>query len=415
MKSTIAQFAILIFLSAATSGCLAGSAASAAPQNALKSTSASAEQAPNQLRDFQTKLIKTAFEVATAIPLKPHIKSRSLAQRRVVQTLLELENPDRAIRLTEQIKNWHRGAAHAEVAVFLAERGHRQAALEQLAHAEQIARAIDTWHKDRILAHMAQALEHMEMPTGMEELTEGIAEHEAAKIHRTRSKVTKSEQYDAQLASLNELLGETDFDVKRQGLLGASALFDTFYADPQRRVEIEKSIRTAAKELPPTLKIELFLELANAAVEHDDETAAVRLVRECRELFENSAWRPRFGIPVSARIAKAAHRSGDNETAKSLVKQAENEYKLKGEEITNIYRAETLIPLAEALRLTDGVNAALAVYRQALDAAFVNPNSRPRAEDLSAICLSMAKAGVKPPESMWKRLDEKQNQLGSPW
>lgn len=415
MKSTIAQFAILIFLSAATSGCLAGSAASAEPQNALKRTSASAEQTAPQLHDFQIKLIETAFEVATAIPLKPHIKSRSLAQRRVVQTLLELENPDRAIRLTEQIKNWHRGAAHAEVAAFLAKRGDRHAAMEQLAHAEKIARAIDTWHKDRILAHMAQALEHMETPTGMKDLTEGIAEHEAAKIHRTRSTLTKPEQYAAQLTSLNELLGETDFDVKRQGLLGASALFDTFYADPQRRVEIEKSIRTAAKELPPTLKIELFLELANAAVEHGDEVAAVRLVRECRELFENSAWRPRFGIPVSARIAKAAHRSGDEETAALLIEQAQTEYERRGDEIVNIYRAEALLPLAEAVRTADGPKAALAVYRQAMDAAFVNPNSRPRAEDLSAICLSMAKAGVKPPESMWKRLDEKQNQLGSPW
>ncbi|MFW5893983.1 MAG: hypothetical protein ACOCUY_02490 [Verrucomicrobiota bacterium] len=415
MKSTFVQFAILIFLYAATLGTLAGPADSADPQAESKSESDSGEQAPHRLHDFQIKLLETAFEVASDIPVKPHIKSRSLAQRRVVQTLIELENPDMAIRSAEQIKNWHRGAAHAEVAAFLAERGDREAALEQLAQAEKIARAIDTWHKDRILAHMAQALEYVKAPSAMKNLTEGIAEHEAAKIHHVRSRLTKPERYAEQMASLNELLSETDFDVKRQALLGASALFDTFYADPERRDEIEENIRNAAEELPATLKIELFLQLADAALHHNDTAGAVKIVHECRKLFENAAWRPRFGIPVLARIAGTAHRAGDEKTAKSLIEQAKTEYQRKGEEIVNIYRAETLIPVAEAARLSEGENAARAIYRQAMEAAFLNPNSRPRAEDLSAVCLSMAKTGVKPTKSMWRRLDKLQAQLGNPW
>jgi hypothetical protein len=58
---------------------------------------------------------------------------------------------------------------------------------------------------------------------------------------------------------------------------------------------------------------------------------------------------------------------------------------------------------------------ALAVYKQAAEAAVENPNSRPRAEDLSAICLSMAKRTVEPDAALWARIREIKSALGEPW
>jgi hypothetical protein len=58
---------------------------------------------------------------------------------------------------------------------------------------------------------------------------------------------------------------------------------------------------------------------------------------------------------------------------------------------------------------------ALFVYRQAVEEGVENPNSRPRAEDLSATCCSMALHAVEPDAELWKRIRQISEQLGDPW
>jgi hypothetical protein len=45
----------------------------------------------------------------------------------------------------------------------------------------------------------------------------------------------------------------------------------------------------------------------------------------------------------------------------------------------------------------------------------VNPNSRPRADDLVDVCNSMARHGVEPDSKLTQRLKEVQASLRSPW
>lgn len=59
--------------------------------------------------------------------------------------------------------------------------------------------------------------------------------------------------------------------------------------------------------------------------------------------------------------------------------------------------------------------AALAVYKRAVEEGVHNPNSRPRAEDLSATCCSMALHGVEPDGSLWARMEDIRGRLGDPW
>ena len=61
------------------------------------------------------------------------------------------------------------------------------------------------------------------------------------------------------------------------------------------------------------------------------------------------------------------------------------------------------------------VDEARRVYRLAVDEGVVNPNSRPRADDLSATCLSMARADVEPDAEFLARLREVRENLGDPW
>ena len=47
---------------------------------------------------YQGELLDTAFEFATMIPVRPHIKDRSRTQAAVVEACLELDQPLRALR-----------------------------------------------------------------------------------------------------------------------------------------------------------------------------------------------------------------------------------------------------------------------------------------------------------------------------
>ena len=85
------------------------------------------------------------------------------------------------------------------------------------------------------------------------------------------------------------------------------------------------------------------------------------------------------------------------------------------QEIVNIWRAETLRPLAEVVFLMGQTERALALYARVLDLGQVNPNSRPRADDLVDTLSSMAALGVEPTPELWERITAVHAGLGAPW
>ena len=85
------------------------------------------------------------------------------------------------------------------------------------------------------------------------------------------------------------------------------------------------------------------------------------------------------------------------------------------EQIVDIYRAGVLRDLAEAESVMGDAASALALYAQAVEEGVHNINSRPRAEDLSATCRSMAVHGVAPDPELRERMAAIFEGLGSPW
>jgi hypothetical protein len=68
-------------------------------------------------------------------------------------------------------------------------------------------------------------------------------------------------------------------------------------------------------------------------------------------------------------------------------------YDAERDQIVNIYRATALRALAEALQTMGDGARSLAVYRRAVEEGNGNPNSRPRADDLTTTACSMALRG----------------------
>src|SRR5262249_42652516 len=83
--------------------------------------------------------------------------------------------------------------------------------------------------------------------------------------------------------------------------------------------------------------------------------------------------------------------------------------------IVDIYRAGALRKVAEAACAMDDAGTASTLYERALEEGVVNPNSRPRADDLVATCTSMAVRAVEPNARLRARTHEICDKLGNPW
>ena len=81
----------------------------------------------------------------------------------------------------------------------------------------------------------------------------------------------------------------------------------------------------------------------------------------------------------------------------------------------NIERVTALLPVAETYLEISDPGKALRLYKHIADEAVVNPNSRPRAMDLAAICRSLAVHGCAPDAELWNRLRQIRKDLNDPW
>jgi tetratricopeptide (TPR) repeat protein len=167
--------------------------------------------------------------------------------------------------------------------------------------------------------------------------------------------------------------------------------------------------------VPISNRIDLLIELAVISLDHSDPDKALDLVNEAEEIVDSADWRPRFEIPLRARLAELRFNAGDEEQARADLREALAMFDDNRGKIVNIYRAGALRPIAEAYQATGEPAAAREIYMRTLEAGIENPNSRPRAEDLMATCCSMALHAVEPDSKLLSRIREIHDGLGDPW
>jgi hypothetical protein len=243
----------------------------------------------------------------------------------------------------------------------------------------------------------------------------GVEASESGKVARVEATLCTEDTFVSQVEELDRLIATGDFDAVKNALYVYAELFNRFYDNTERRLQMGEKIKTSWKQMPVFIRIELLLELADFALGHADQPKALGLVNEAKTILDEHIWPPEYRIPLAARIVECRFRSGDEEAARSAAADLRTLYNQHQSEIINIDKAETLIPVAEAFQTMGNSAEALAVYKQAVEAAVENPNSRPHAEDLSAICLSMAKRLVEPDAALWARIREIKGALGDPW
>lgn len=366
--------------------------------------------------DYQRALLALAFETASAIPHKPHIKDRSRTQQMVVEACLELGQLGSAEAYARRIDNWRRGAALADLAYHLARAGQTDGLDGYLDEAQAAMDLADQdWRRDRIRVKIARVHDQLGRAEKADQFAAHVEDSEAGK--RTAAQVDSMDKrdFDKVVGQVDELVGRGNFDVTRNSLAVYSNLYGRFYDDVQKRKLLRDRMTGAVANFPVILRLRLLLDLADHAVDHGDQSGALELVNGAAVLLDEHSWPLENRVELGAEIAGLRYQAGDQQRARNDADALWADYQADGQKIVNIWRAGALRPLAEAYQVMGDTEMALAVYERALAEGVVNPNSRPRAEDLAATCVSMALNRVDPDETLWAKIRRIHEGLGNPW
>jgi len=396
---------------------MSANAQSSRPAASQPTTAASSEHhvTDRPVAPYILELLDLAHDSATAIPVEPHIKDRSSLQQKCVETALDLDQPSRARTYIDDMLNWRRGNAYALVAMYYAERGDMRYVDNWLERAKRIATVEEDWRRDRIRVNVARVLAVQGDLGQAEELQEDVVDAEVGRVNTVLARDAKAEDFDAIVISLREVLQLQQMDLSVNALETCVELYDRFFDDEEKRKALVKLVVDNWGKTPIDIRIDVLLDMADRAADHDRNTVAIALIDDAQKLVDQFNWSPDFHIDLLGRFAKARAAAGDSETARAEVTTAQRIYDDAEERIPMVFRAESLRFIAEAASVAGDRDRTLDLYRNAVDVPAGNPNGRPRAEDLSRTCLSMARYGVEPDEEFWTTLRDIRAGLRKPW
>lgn len=367
------------------------------------------------LAEFRWELLDAAYSAASAMPLKPHVKDRSRAQTSVAEVCFELEQPQKALKFVEGIANWERGAGYADFAFYCVQRGDARDVRKYLEMARQIAAGEEDWRRDVVMIKVARTLELLGQSQQATELEAGVVNSEIGKLDVVRASQVGDAEFDKQFGALSETLAGGIFDRMRNALDACMVLLDRFYDNTERRELILKRITFYANQMPPSIRIDLQEQIAECAIRHNDPQTAGTAIKEVQYLVEHYGWLPESRVPLLARVSMLQAMAGDRVAARKSADDAIALFSAERDRIESFDRAEALLPIAEAFQALGDSAVALATYKRAVAEGSINPNARPRAEDLTATCISMAKSVVEPDAELWASMRQMREGLVDPW
>lgn len=356
-------------------------------------------QAPASPVDPATAVLELAAAAASKVPQNPHVKTQARLLEAVAIAHLMRGDEAASLAVARRIPNWRRGAMVADVAFHAMERGAEQQARELLAEAKGLAErdrsdAGQKWRVDRIQAKIARVMHALGEREQAVALVQGIEDSQQQVVVGQFARELDDAGVRKALDSLSGAVLAGNMDASLAALEGAKVLYDRFFDVEARRIEVESRIKEVAGKLPPQVLISTQASLAETALAHGEPKLALQFVGEMQLTVDRQRWLPEDQIPLEARVAALRYRAGDAGRALADVRALWKHYGEVGASIVDIFRADALVPLAEAAVACGDAGLARDVYARAFDEAMVNPNARPRAEDLVAIACSAARHGL---------------------
>lgn len=380
------------------------------------------------IEPFRRGLLELAFDAASKFPSRPHTKNRGRAQDLAVAMCFELEQPKLALGMAPRVEGWHRGIAYADYAWCAAKAGNEAAVRSHIKLAEGVVDSLRSnpngqqWRADKVHVKVARALATLGQHDQAKQMLAKVATESAGAVDddwalTMSSRIDKMEIADARreldgitATFLNQSLGD-----QFTSLMLISGMHGRFFADEGLRKEFEERLFERFEKLPTKLRLDAMAPLVGHYVEHKDVPGSLEVIRKMSELMAKFSWRTEERLPQLARFAELRVLSGDVARARVELERAMVDYHESRDELIDIYRCETLRPVALAYHALGDRQRANDLLALALEEGMHNPNSRPRCDDLVETCVAMAKAAVEPSADLWQRMREIEQGLSAPW
>jgi len=368
----------------------------AAPSPAVASLAAApAEPLPSSQRE----LLQLAFDAASKFPVQPHGKNRSRAQEVVVVAAFELGAPEFAVALGAKIADWRRGCAYADFAWAMARRGDGALQLK-------IARALSALGDVEAAAKASGAIDQASTHAVDAAWNSAAAERVAAMT---------AERAPAEFAALDQGFATMSLGQQAAAMALVARMHEKFFADAALRRACEERVAVTWDKTMPALRLDALAQMVRACHANADGARAAELLTTMRGIVEGHRWRSEDRTPQASRLIELAQLLGQADRARAEAEAALKAYQDERDGIVDIYRAETLRPLALAWFVLGDRERGDGLYALAIEEGMENPNSRPRCDDLVDACVDLARRGIDPSPKTWARLREIQQGLGEPW
>ncbi|MFM7259401.1 MAG: hypothetical protein ACKO3W_02240 [bacterium] len=413
--------ALALFLSlAAQKETTAPSAPNAVTAAATAPNAAPEPATVPDLAAHRKQLLDLGRDAAESIPVDPHERDRARVQEVVAQAAITLGDLKRAERCAEQITTWRRGAVHGELAAVYAERGDRAEAERFMRLAQELGPRILDWQRDRIRVGVARAQAILGETERVRELEAVVNEAERGKITAARAAKATPEQFGAILEDVRRATASGSLDATAAALETCAELAALLDADESRWSEIDAVFTAANGKVARELYIGALLRLADVRLDDVAVHAAARekastLIAQAKAVRDAVRWATESELPITASIAQRMARAEGRDAGVAELERGVAAFKENEEHVANVFRGQALRPAAEAFVALGAHDRAIEIYRWAIEAGALNPNARPRAEDIAQTCASLAISGIEPDEAMWARLAAIRAGLTTPW
>lgn len=365
---------------------------------------------------IQIELLDLAFQAPSLMPRNPHIKNRCRAQERVVGFALDLGQPSRAIRYTIEIDNWRRALAYTDFLEYAIKHGAPELAPEYLRRAKLVSEGAEDWRLERILAGIARVQLMLGDIEQSEETGGELTGSDRGAINSVASGPDDAKAYARQLALVDAAIEAADFELIRSSVKGITEFYENTYSNLDRRIEIEGRIqRVLGLKLPEPVKVEVLVGMGEAAAANGDLQKTGQFADQAFEITQAIGYRAEILVPMLGDVGRITALAGNKVASEERLAAGLEAYERGKPTIMGIFRTEALEPVARGYMALGDSSTAEAVYLSALNEAIDNPNSRPRAEDFSALCCSMAVSGFEPDVDLMERLRTIRRELGDPW
>lgn len=368
-----------------------------------------------ELEELRARL-EWAVAIAERFPCPPFERDKARLRQACVDAALSRGWLDQARTIARGIDGWRRGESSVQVSRALDASG-RSAEADDLIN-DALALDQSTW-PDWARARVRAACASYRLRRGDDRLAMEVLRGPDAglsgEVQVARTALMPAKDLPEQERMFERAIATMNFDLAKTGIDGQFTLLRRWKEQPADFDRVLMATTAALKGLPIDLQVKYECDLATLLESVGRRQPALDALKRGADLAASTQFLPEDVIPVGVTVARACAELGLGDDAASRAQALERTYVDTESTIVDMKRSTSLRALAELRAALGDPAAARALYVRAIDAAQLNPNSRPRADDLCMVVCSMATSGIAPDGRITSLLEAAGARLGDPW